>query len=274
MLTSIVITGRGLARNRKITLPLQSSVIPSSYFIANVDGLGPVKATVSTSTYPDLDGDNIQSTRVGGRNLVITLGLTPNYGKNEDPQSLRQDLYRIVPPKSEVDVVINDTKYPQVTFTGTVEDLATTIFNKNPAIQISILSEAAYLTDTTVIQDKMYAMNSTFNLNYSGSAETGFEIEPNFTKAAGNLSVVLNGMTVFRVVYAFAPGDKLDLITIARQKQLILTRGTTKISLLDNITVGDLNMVLGPAIDTFGVYTDTGSTTPYALTYSPMYIGI
>ena len=43
--------------------------------VLNVDGIGPAKATIHTSSIASNDGDAFNGARVGGRNISLTLGL-------------------------------------------------------------------------------------------------------------------------------------------------------------------------------------------------------
>ncbi len=69
--------------------------------IRDVQGLGPVKANVNTSPFGSFDGEAYTGSSVGKRNIVLTLGLNPNW-KDQSITSLRQLLYTYFMPKRAV----------------------------------------------------------------------------------------------------------------------------------------------------------------------------
>ncbi len=69
--------------------------------IRNIEGLGPVKASVNTSPFGSVDGESYTGSNVGKRNIVMTLGLNPNW-RDQSMASLRQLLYAYFMPKQFV----------------------------------------------------------------------------------------------------------------------------------------------------------------------------
>jgi hypothetical protein len=76
-------------------LPLSSLFVPNDdpVQIRNVEGLGPVKADISATPFATGRGELYQGSSTGKRNIVLTLGLNPNW-VNQTMASLRQLLYR------------------------------------------------------------------------------------------------------------------------------------------------------------------------------------
>lgn len=126
-----------------IELSLSDSSAP--YFVKNIDGLGPVNATISTTTYVTKDGGSFQNARTEMRNLVMQIGLNPSYVDSADPYGdLRRDMYPILNPKNKVTVVIFSDKMETLFIEGWVETFDPTIFSKDPDFTVSILCPDPY----------------------------------------------------------------------------------------------------------------------------------
>src|SRR6266542_614762 len=106
--------------------------------IKNIEGLGPVDATVNTAQYGSIDGEFYNGSVVGKRNIVLTVGLNPNYA-SQSMEFLRQCLYQYFMPKSAVSLRFASTHMPEVSIDGVVESFEPNMFSKDPEIQVSII---------------------------------------------------------------------------------------------------------------------------------------
>src|SRR5450756_1275481 len=87
MLTMVEITNQ---RNGTLQLPLLDA--SAGYVVRDVEGLSPVKATLTSSSMAQEDGAQPQNATRTTRNILLKIGLEPDYVTN-DVQSLRSDLY-------------------------------------------------------------------------------------------------------------------------------------------------------------------------------------
>lgn len=274
MLKSLLIKGLSTAQNRSMSLQFRD--LGSSYFVKNVAGLEPVEADVQETTYPDLDEDYLDGSRVGGRTVEITLGLRPRRNLNETVGSLRRALNRIVPPKTPVRLTFTDDEMPQFYVDGIVKRVTPTIFGKSSDITIVVKSQQAYLTSTTQLKGLTFPTNVPQNLNYVGDAQAPFELTHKFVRAATSVRLRINGTSMLQVTRGFNVGDTLNISTIPKQKRLALTRNGATTSQLDYITQGSLEIFFDAATDTVEFETSAGtalSTEKFSLTYSARYIG-
>ena len=86
------------ARGSVLNFPLDD---PSQGFIVrNIEGLGPVKATLVSTSFANMDGGQYHSSRREPRNIVLTLGLEPDYAMMS-VADLRKQLYQFFMPKSQ-----------------------------------------------------------------------------------------------------------------------------------------------------------------------------
>ena len=103
-----------------------------NYILTDIEGLGPAKAAISTSSNGIFDGSRFTSSKVGSRNIVITLALEQPVEEN------RIKLYKYAAPKRPVRFYLeNDSR--NVFIDGYVEACEVNPFSKRTMVQISII---------------------------------------------------------------------------------------------------------------------------------------
>lgn len=105
--------------------------------IRDISGLEPVKAEI-ISIPSNQDGELFQHARVGKRNIVLKLGLNPNW-VDQTMSSLRRILYNHFPPKASRTLRFYSDDMPVVEIGGYVESLEPNMFSQDPEIQVSII---------------------------------------------------------------------------------------------------------------------------------------
>jgi hypothetical protein len=145
--------------------------------IRSIDGLGPVKADISSTPFATGRGELYQGASTGKRNIILTLGLNPDW-VDHTMSSLRQLLYRYFMVESWVTMRFFTDDHPLVTITGNVESFEPNIFAQDPEIQISILCPKPDFVevDTTLIKGIVDKGESVTVIDYEGTVPTGFEL--------------------------------------------------------------------------------------------------
>ena len=183
-------------------LPLSSLFVPNDdpVQIRNVEGLGPVKADISATPFATGRGELYQGSSTGKRNIVLTLGLNPNW-VNQTMASLRQLLYRYFMVESWATLRFFTDDHPVTHITGVVESFEPNIFSQDPEMQISILCPKPDFidVDTTLVRG-LVDSGTEVSINYDGTSPTGFELRILTTPG---VSVVKGDFTVLNV----AAGD-------------------------------------------------------------------
>src|SRR5438105_1504033 len=90
------------AQGSVLELPLEDPT--NGFVVRNISGLAPVKATLVSTSFANQDGEQYHSSRREARNIVLTLGLEPDYAI-QGVQTLRDQLYAYFMPKSETTLV-------------------------------------------------------------------------------------------------------------------------------------------------------------------------
>ena len=158
------------------TVTLSLDPTQSPYVVKNIDGIGPVGASVATTQYVTKNGSIFQSARTGERNIVITLGMNADYSTTIDPYGeLRRALYPVLYPQSKVTLVIESTELETVEIVGWVESFEPTIFTKDPDIRISIICPDPFFVSQVNTVATSTGTN-TITVNNPGNVETGFTL--------------------------------------------------------------------------------------------------
>lgn len=148
--------------------------------IRNIDGLGPVKATINSTQYGSLDGESFDNSFTPKRNIVMTVGLHPDWA-NLTIEYLRQLLYAYFMPENTVRLRFSSTHMPVVEIMGIVESFEPNLFAKDPEYQISIICVQPYFVaiDQTVISGVTGAFGDTVgtDVGYQGNVDTGFVVD-------------------------------------------------------------------------------------------------
>lgn len=146
--------------------------------ILDIQGLGPVKAEVTTVPFVLFDGEYQSGASVGKRNIILIIGLNPNWAI-QTIEELRQLCYAYFMPKQPVRLKFTSTHLPECQIDGVVEDVVPNIFAKNPQLQISIICPAP---DFVAVERKrvnsLTIDRGPFTIiQYNGTEPAGFYME-------------------------------------------------------------------------------------------------
>jgi hypothetical protein len=144
--------------------------------IKNIDGLGPVKSEVATTAFATGRGELFQGASTPKRNIVLTLGLNPNW-IDQTITSLRKILYAYFMPEQWVTCRFFSDDMATVYVRGIIESFEPNIFSQDPELQISILCpKPDFLDESTTLLGGLVDGSET-TVNYMGNAPTGFELK-------------------------------------------------------------------------------------------------
>lgn len=227
---------------------------PSNGFvIQNIEGLGPVKAELSSSKFARLDGEQYHSSRLGTRNIVITVELKAT--GTATVQSLRNELYSVFIPKNVVALRFNSPAVPPTPdfvtdITGVVDSCEPVLFSKKSLMVISLTCHqpdfldfypSEYFGETTIGAED-YEI-----IDYPGTVDSGFLFELYVDQSINTAvrlrvypSLNISGThTQLVVTTPMLPGDVLTVDTRRGQRSAKLY------SLATNTTISVLSAVTG-----------------------------
>lgn len=272
MLESIVVTNE---QGSSLTLPLQS--YSEGYLIRNIEGLDPVKASLSSTNVAQMDGALFQHARRDPRNIVLTVGLITDYVTN-NIRELRSELYRHLMPKGRVTLQFVFDDMETVTIDGVVESTETQQFAIDSEVSISVM---CYSPDFVGITEKT-ASGSTVTTSsgtpllipYEGSTPTGIKFTMTMPRALSGFIIYVNnsygGSSAFSVDLQLASGSKLDISTLVGQKSLILNNAD---SVLYGVPADAVWPLLTPGDNVIKVVT-AGAAIPYTIKYRSLFGGL
>lgn len=273
------------SRGSILELPLED--ISSGFIVKSIDGLGPVKATLVSSSFANLDGEQYHSSRREPRNIVIKLGLDPNYAESS-VYSLRAQLYDFFMPKTKAKLeftlfdkfstnVIEQNQVREID--GRIESLEPDVFTKDPTLDLSIMcyDPEFFDADPVIFNGMTVADLTEAVLSYDGSVETGaiftlfpdrlvteftiYHRPPDDTLRITAFPHVLNG------------GEKLEISSVRGEKRVIWTSGGVERSVLWALTPQSSWLELFPGDNNLRVYAE-GAPVPFTIEYTNKYGGL
>ena len=107
----------------------------SGFIVKSIDGLGPVKANINTSTAGSGDGSFYNSARLDSRSIVMSLKYLPI--GNESVEDIRLRSYKYFPIKKKITILI-ETDIRALQTTGYVEANEPNMFSNDSGCSITI----------------------------------------------------------------------------------------------------------------------------------------
>lgn len=252
-----------------LSLPLQPN--SPGFVVADIQGLEPVNASLSSSNFALMDGAQFQAARREARNLRITLEFDPDF-VDSTVTSLRQQLYSFFMPKSTVKMMFYVDGLDPVFINGVVETFETALFSAEPAVVVSIMCfDPDLLVDGVVTISDSTTSGSTFvTYTYPGTVDTGLK----FTMTADR---TMTGVTIYhrdaglvvRPLYVdldILSGDIVEINTVPGQRYIRRTRSSVVDSVIYAIGDGSIWTMLGAG--EFGLYVySPGAPVAYTIEY-------
>ena len=239
-------------------LPL-GGFMPSSdpVHVLNVEGLGPVKAEITSTPFATGRGELFQGSTTGKRNIVMTLGLNPDW-ENQTMSTLRQLLYSYLMPEQWVKLKFFSDHLPTCAIEGYVESFEPNMFSQDPEVQVSIICPKP-----DFIEENATILNGTVDdgtievvYEYIGTVETGLELRidstPTNTTYTGSISVTAVAFeepqlfVVESVIINTAKYFKLSSVRNAKRVQSVAVIDGALTNLLAEVTSESVWPVIKP----------------------------
>lgn len=267
-----------------LLLPLQDN--SSGLTVRKIEGLDPVKATIVSSAFAQLDGSQQQGARRENRNIVMTVGMEP-YSGGTTVSALRAQLYAYLLPKSFVTLrfFADGASTPYAVIDGQVESFEAPLFVKDPEVNVSIISfdpafSAPSATDIVAGWNSVNVGAAGAALTYPGTIEVGAQIVLNVNRTLSAFSIinVRAGLpdARFDATLALASGDKVVVNGVARNKYVTRAVGVgAPASILYAATNTSKFPTLYPGLNTLRVeHTASGAGVPFEIHYTAKYGGL
>jgi phage-related protein len=249
--------------------------------IRNIEGLDPVKASVNTSPYGSVPGESYVGSSVPKRNIVLTVGLNPDWD-DWTYEKLRRMVYHYFTPSMPTRLVFYSDDIVPVEIVGVVESVENNQFSKDPELIVSVICPDPYFTalEPVVLTGLSAAENAPVTtIDYAGSVEAGIYVK--VTHIADptpdeDIGIQL-GLTFFGVHAVVDSSNYFEMSSIPMQKYVQNINLNTGVitNLLSQIYIqqGSLWPMLQPGENEFSVYTDV-NPHDWELTYFERFGGL
>lgn len=247
----------------------------SGFIVKNIDGLDPVKATLTSSNFAGVDGAQYQSSRRETRNILIKLGLEPD-PLTDTVRGLRNRLYGFFMPKAKVDLKFYDDEGITATISGVVEDAPTPLFTETPEMVVSIICFEPDFLDTVPghFDGTSVSSDSMSIISYPGTSETGTIVTLNVNRSMSDFTIYHqppnDNLRQLDFSASLLSGDVLTISSVKGDKGIILNRGGTESSLLYGMSPQSSWIELMPGVNHIRLYA-TGAGVPYTIDYTTRY---
>lgn len=238
--------------------------------IRNINGLDPVKASVSTSPLGAVDGSSFTGSSVPSRNIVLTVGINPDWNI-WTYEKLRRLLYSYFIPKRPIRLVFYSDDMVPVEISGIVESVSVNQFSKDPEFDISVICPDPYFTALNAIVLTGQAGDEV-DVTYNGNIETGIRVKVSSVSGLDPTAISIQDFTVDATVNSLM---YFDMSSISMQKFVQnINIGTGVIAnLLSKIEDDSIWPILQPGVNEFSVITNQG-VQDWELTYFERFGGL
>lgn len=263
--------------------------VSNGYGVRSITGLDPVPAIFNSSSFARMDGEFYHSSRREKRNIVITIGLEPDY-TDKQVHELRQNLYRFFAPEKRVwmsfHFSVGDVDFANqyADIIGYVESFDAPLFTDDPEAVISVVCFTPDFFDRVAttyenVSSDTAALPVWHDPLYQGTADTGLllEIFPDRNISEFSFNVLAqsnNGVGLkFDLQFPFLAGDIIQLTTTVGSKRIVVVRGGVEINLLYAASPFVDWPFLGPGENQVSVQVP-GAAVPYKITYNKGFAGL
>lgn len=261
------------------------SDVSDGIIIEDVDGLGPVKATLVSSGFAKMDGKQYHGGSREERNIKFRLLMEPDYA-TFTVDDVRNRLYGFFMPKTAVDLVFRKDDGREFGISGIVESCEPPMFVKEPAMDVSILcfdpdffllGDEGY-PDVVLLSQFSVNDSTTFEIDYKGTVETGIDFTLMPDRAVTQFTIYNewpdgsnNNLDFAADIQAF---DHLSINTTPGEKEVTQYRSNNILAHpLYGVSPQSAWTELRPGINTLRVYT-TGAPVHYLLSYKTRHGGL
>jgi hypothetical protein len=247
------------------------------YQVAKIQGLDPVKANLTSSSYAGNDGEVFQNSKRAARNIVMEVDLDPVEGQTYG--ELRQGLYTYFMPKNQVKLRFHTDTGLYLDTLGYVESFDVPIFDKDPQISISIMCYDPDLEDPRIVQIESGTVDDTevIEIDYPGNVSTGTVVTLNINRELTDFTIYNSdeaGNTLqLDFTGALEDGDTLVISSRRGNKGITLTRTGIQSSYLYGRSAQSNWIELDRGLNNFRIYA-AGDPIPYVLEYVVRYGGL
>ena len=223
-----------------INLPIIGLSAKDPYRVTAIDGLGPPELEVLLAETHAPGGIYINR-RAQGREIVIRLGLNPDYRIGQTIADLRYALYGLLSTgvdsrDQSVKCQLMENNVVVVETSGYVKRIEIVPFDKKPQAQITIACLGPYLNRPAATDYKGYMGGSYFTVSNAGLAPTGVELNVKFLASLSNFTINISGGSAMTFEGPFEVDDILVVDTNEATRFVGLLRNDEYVKYMEMLT--------------------------------------
>lgn len=262
-------------RGSLLSLPLQD--ISNGFIVESIEGLDPVNATLVSSSFANLAGEQFQAARREKRNIVIKFSIRADYVA-QSVRQLRNALYNFFMPKTEISLRFYLDDEVPVDISGRVENFVAPLFVKEPEVSVSIICFDPDFVSTKSTETSGFTVSDTTEtiITYPGNIETGFTLTLNVDRTLTAFSVYnrsINETSFLDFQFVLQSGDQVVISTIPGEKGAKLIRNGVESSILYGVSPFSDWIQLYPGDNNIRVFAE-GAAIPFFLDYTTKFGGL
>jgi hypothetical protein len=256
-----------------LRLPLLDT--SKGYSVREIDGLGPVAASLTSSSLAQVDGAQAQNARRDIRNITMKLGFVPDF-VNTTVQSLRSVLYDYFMTKAIVNLNFYVDDILTMVTSGQVETFDNPLFTPDPEADISIVcyDPDFYGPAPLTLSSSTRSDTNTSLITYTGTSEAGLIFTLNVNRALSDFWITLqrpdNQRQKMELTGSYLSGDVITIDTRPGSKSVSLLRSGFTSSILNNFDETGTWLSLMKGANQFGAFA-AGAGVPFSMMYTTQF---
>lgn len=266
-----------------VDLPVGSGIVPGPYLLKGADGLDAPEVDVFITQSLN-QGGVYQGRRPQGREVVLLVGLLPEWNVGQTAEELRTTLYGLLTPRSgsfmQIQIMLDETVVAYAD--GQIKKMVAPIFSQDPEVQITIgcVHPQFFAPSPKVLSPYKSTLNgfSSFTITNEGTAPAGFTLS--FTLNAGHSGTlqILENVSFGRYMSldgTFAVGDRIVIDTRPGSRRITKTTsaGVSK-NIIDWLSPGSPWLDLYAGDNKLKINNDDISWYLSGFVYTPAYWGV
>ncbi len=255
-----------------IDFPIVVASPSDVYILKAAEGLGPPGVDVSIANSV-IQGGVYQGRRPQNREIVMRVGLNPNYALNQTPAELRSTLYGMLTPDASDAVLVRLLNGETVIgmTSGYVSKIEIATFTKEPEVQITIQCVKPYFAGPDLIT-VVPTTKDLFIIPNEGNAPAGFDVEVTFNSARSTWSLLGFANEKMQFDYAFVNGDVLKFNTRPGWRSIEVVRNGVTTNIIHSLSFDSVWIMLRGGDNTFE--TDMQVFSWGFVSYTPQFWGL
>lgn len=255
-----------------VDLPIINVDTVDPYILTNAEGLGPPEVDVSIQNTLNAGGF-YQGRRPQSREVVLRVGLNPNFSVGQTAADLRTELYGLLTPGylDNVTIRIMNEATVLATTVGYVKKLEIVPFNAEPEVQITIACIELYFQAPSLLYVSP-TVKSAPVIDNVGTAPAGFYMKIVFTSNVTNWTLSHVSGAKMQLTYSFLTNDELVIDTRPGYRGVWLKRGLATTNIIYALSADSIWFMLHGGENTFA--TSSSAFNWGDVYYRPQYWGV